>query len=126
MMYPSLALFSILAAVVYGVGGQMTLKIGMTRVGTIGAEAMAAPIELALRVFLTPLVILGLSCYALGAVVWLVVLSRLPLSLAYPSRAISYVVAALLATTLVDDHVSAPRWLGIATTRAGIVLISRS
>jgi drug/metabolite transporter (DMT)-like permease len=116
----------ILAAVVCGVTGQVTLKVGMTRVGAIGADSLASPIQLVQRVFLQPLVISGLGCYVLGAVVWLAVLSRVPLSLAYPSLALSYVLTAFLAMMFLGEQVSGLRWAGIATICVGVVLISRS
>lgn len=124
-MSPASALL-ILTSIACGVAGQMTLKAGMTRVGAIGGGALAEPLSLVFRVFGQPLVIVGLGCYVLGAAVWLVVLSRVPLSLAYPSLALSYVVTALLATVVFGEQVPLVRWAGIATVCMGVVLISRS
>ena len=116
----------ILASVACGVAGQLSLKGGMTRVGTLGADTLANPLVTALHVFGQPLVITGLGCYVLGAAVWLVVLSRVPLSLAYPSLALSYVLTALLASAVLGEHVPGVRWAGIATICVGVVMISRS
>ena len=123
-MSASIAL--ILGAVVCGVGGQLALKAGMTQLGRIGFEAVAQPAALALRVLTNPFVLGGLGLYALGAVLWLAVLSRLPLSLAYPMLALSYAITPVLAWLVLGENVAGARWLGILVICAGVFLISRS
>ena len=123
-MLTSLAL--ILFSVVCGVGGQVALKMGMVRVGHIGAQALSQPTELVLRVLTSPLVLVGLGLYALGAVAWLTVLSRVPLSFAYPLLATSYAVTPVLAWLLLRESVPSLRWLGIAVICLGVILVSRS
>ena len=119
------SLLLILLSVGFGVTGQMTLKMGMTQVGRIGAEALAQPLQMALKVATNPLVIVGLSLYVLGAVTWLTVLSRVQLSFAYPILALSYAIVPVLAWLLLGESVPSVRWLGIATILLGIVLVSR-
>ena len=108
------------------VGGQLLMKAGMSQVGALGAEAMVRPLATALRLVGSPLLLLGLLCYVGGAASWIVVLSRLPLSFAYPIVAISYAITPVLAWLLFGESVPATRWLGIAAICAGIVLVSRS
>lgn len=116
----------VLLAVVCGVSGQLVLKLGMAQVGRIGVEALAQPLPVAWRVLSSPLVIGGLACYALGAVFWLTVLSRVPLSLAYPMLALTYVAIPLLAWLLLGESVSGLRWVGIGVICAGVLLVARS
>src|SRR3954463_5410916 len=87
---PSLVL--ILVAILCGVAGQITLKMGMTAVGEIGGDAPMQPPHLALRVLTTPLVMVGLGLYVLGAMAWMTVLSRVALSFAYPMLALTYAI----------------------------------
>jgi len=87
---PSLVL--ILVAILCGVAGQITLKMGMTAVGEIGGNALVQPAHLALRVLTTPLVMVGLGLYVLGAMAWMTVLSRVALSFAYPMLALTYAI----------------------------------
>jgi drug/metabolite transporter (DMT)-like permease len=122
----SSSLFLILLSVGCGVSGQLTLKLGMTQVGRVGAEALAAPMQLAFKVATNPLVIGGLGLYVLGAVAWLTVLSRVPLSFAYPMLALSYAIVPVLAWMLLGEDVPSLRWAGIATICLGIFLVSRS
>jgi drug/metabolite transporter (DMT)-like permease len=116
----------ILISVLLGVGGQLTLKIGMTQVGRIGVDALGEPFEVLTRVLLTPMVVGGLALYVLGAGVWLAVLSRVPLSLAYPVLALSYVVTPIVAWLVLGETVPAVRWIGLATICLGVVIVSRT
>lgn len=116
----------VLLSVLCGMAGQVSLKAGMTRVGSLGAEALAQPILTMLRVLTTPFVVGGLALYVLGAAFWLTVLSRLPLSLAYPILALSYAFTPVLAWLLLGESVSGTRWAGIATICLGVFIISRS
>ena len=116
-----LVLFTALCAV----GGQLLMKAGMAQVGAIDGEVLVRPLATALRLAGSPLVVLGLGCYVAGAASWLVVLSRLPLSLAYPIVAVSYAITPILAWMLFGESVPATRWLGIVAICAGIVLVSR-
>ena len=114
----------ILLAVVVGTSGQLTLKIGMGQVGRIGDVAIARLPALVAQVALNPLVVVGLGLYVLGAVVWLVVLSRIPLSLAQPVLALMYVLTPIMAWLLLGESLPITRCLGIATIVAGVALVA--
>ncbi len=116
----------ILFSVLCGVAGQISLKVGMTQVGQIGSNALEHPLQIAVQVFTSPLVIVGLGLYGLGALSWLTVLSRVPLSFAYPLVALSYAFTPLLALVLLRENVPSLRWLGILTICLGAFLVSRS
>ena len=120
------ALPLILLSAGIGVFGQLSLKLGMTRVGRIGNEALADPLGVLVRVLTTPMIIGGLGLYLIGAAVWMAVLSRVPLSFAYPVLAITYVFTPLLAWLMLRERIPAGRWLGIATICVGVFLVSQS
>lgn len=109
-----------------GVFGQLTLKLGMMRVGRIGPEALARPLATALKVLTNPLILGGLALYGVGAAVWMTVLSRVPLSFAYPVLAISYAFTPLLAWLMLRERIPPFRWLGVATLCVGVFLVSIS
>jgi drug/metabolite transporter (DMT)-like permease len=116
----------ILAAIACGATGRLTCKAGMTRAAVLGVGGLSGVPGTALRFVHQPLVIVQLARYVIGAGVWLVVLSRVPLRLAYPSLALSYVLTAFLASWLSSEQVSGQRWAGIAAISFGVVLISNS
>ena len=78
------------------------------------------------RLALEPHILGGLACYVISVVVWVVALSRVPVSIAYPMLSIGYVVNAALAWWLFGEQVNAQRWLGIAVIIIGVVLVARS
>jgi drug/metabolite transporter (DMT)-like permease len=116
----------ILVSVLLGVGGQLTLKMGMTQVGRIDGAALAEPFQIVGRVLATPMVLAGLGLYVLGAAVWLTVLSRVPLSLAYPVLALSYVVTPIVSWMVLGESIPSMRWIGLGTICLGVLIISRT
>lgn len=116
----------ILFAVLIGVGGQVSLKFGMGKVGQIDRLSLQQPLELAIRVLTNPTVVLGLALYGLGAAVWLTVLSRVPLSFAYPILALTYAITPFVAMIVLGETLTAMRWVGIAVICFGVFLVSRS
>lgn len=112
-----------LLSVVIATGGQLFLKAGMDRVGYIGASRLGKPLSLVLSVAKTPQVIIGLTFFVLSAATWLLVLSRVPLSFAYPFAGLTYVLTSLFAKFVLHEKVPSLRWAGIALIIAGIVTV---
>ena len=120
------SLLLVLVSVAFGMVGQLALKTGMTQVGRIGSQNAQAAVDMALRVVTTPFVIIGLACYGLGAVAWLVVLSRLDLSFAYPFLALNFVLITVASRLVLGEAVPMLRWLGVVVICFGVVLVARS
>lgn len=116
----------ILLSVAFAATGQVTLKVGMNKVGVISIGSFDQILNALGKVATTPLVSLGLLFYVLAASLWLVVLSRVPLSLAYPMVAVGYVFVVLLSWALLGETVPPLRWLGLAVICTGVILIGRS
>ena len=115
----------ILLSVTSGVVGQLALKAGVTRAGATAADAVG-PVSTLLTVFRSPLVWLGLALYGLGALAWILVLTRLDLSLAYPFLALNFVLIALASRLVLGEEIPMLRWGGIGVICLGILLIARS
>ena len=116
----------IVVSVLLAAAAQITLKIGMTRAGPIGGSDLQSPMEAVLRVARQPAVWAGLVLFAASAVFWMVVLSRVPLSFAYPFAALTYVVIVLFDRLVLSVPVPGLRWAGVFFIVSGIVLISRT
>ena len=69
---------------------------------------------------------LGLGSYVVSVLCWIGTLARLPLSMAYPSLALSYLVVYFGATLLpmFDESADTVRLVGIALVIAGVWLVS--
>ena len=68
-------------------------------------------------------VVIGLSIYLISVVLWLIVLSKVDLSYAYPTLSISYVLTALLSRSFFKENVSKFRWLSIIIISIGVVMV---
>lgn len=116
----------ILASVVLAVTGQLTLKFGMMDVGRIGAAEVATIGSTAVRVFTNWRVLVGLALYATSAMLYIVALSRVDISVAYPIVGLSYVVITLAAWLLLGEAIPPMRWVGVAVITLGVFLVARS
>lgn len=117
----------ILVAVLLGVVGQLLLKMGITQVGTLAfGSGLAGLIQLGLRVFGNLKVLGGFAVYGLSSLFWIVVLSKVDLSLAYPMLALNYVLVPLTAWLFLGEQVPTLRWLGAGVVIIGVVIISRT
>jgi len=108
-----------------GVIGQLSLKHGMTAIGEIELDVSSTPAML-LRSFQNPYVLLGYIMYGMSSLSWLVVLSRVELSLAYPMISIAYVLVVFLSWWLFSEHVTALRVVGTLVICLGVFIMSRS
>jgi drug/metabolite transporter (DMT)-like permease len=68
----------------------------------------------------------GLATFVVSAAVWLLVLSRVSLSFAYPFASLTYVIILLFDGLILHEPVSGLRWGGVALIIAGILLVSRT
>lgn len=119
-------LILIVSSVALAAVAQLTLKFGMTRVGPIGTEDVRSPIATALRVARQPAVWGGLAMFGFSAIAWMVVLSRVSLSFAYPFAAITYVLILVFDRFVLKEPVTALRWGGVLLIIGGLFLISRT
>jgi multidrug transporter EmrE-like cation transporter len=117
----------LLLLILFSVGlsalAQMFLKLGVgaARIAPDGGVAAA----LSAYAF-SPYVIFGLGLYGLGAVAWLFVLSRLPLTAAYPFVGLGFVMTMIIGITALGENVSPMRLFGTLMIAAGCVLVARS
>ena len=68
----------------------------------------------------------GAACYVLSLFVWIVGLSRVPVSMAYPLLSVGYIINAVAAHYLLGETVTLGRWLGIGFIVIGVWLVARS
>lgn len=71
-------------------------------------------------------IIAALFCYALSVVVWILALSRVPVSIAFPLLSMAYIVTAVAAWYLLGEALSLTKLVGIGVIILGVVIISRA
>lgn len=68
---------------------------------------------------------LAVLCLGVGLLVWLLVLQRLEVSVAYPMLSLNFVLITLTGRYLFKERVDARHWLGIALILVGVILLGR-
>ena len=121
----NIAIIYILVSVVLGACGQILLKKGMASMGPLSLSGNELG-NVVWRIATNPYVIVGLAIYVCGTLFWLVALSRVNLSYAYPFASLSYVVMLVASWQLFSEHITPLRLLGTLVVGLGVLLISRS
>jgi multidrug transporter EmrE-like cation transporter len=115
----------ILTGVLLNATAQLLLKAGSRAVADLSFNLDNAG-ALFGRMALNPPILAGLTCYAVSVVVWVMALSRVDVSVAYPMLSIGYVVNALAAWLLFSEQLSAMRIIGMGVIIVGCWLVARS
>ena len=124
-MVNTLVLALILLDVGLNVLGQLSLKFGMSKLGNFALSLTALP-PVFVRAAFNPFILLGMACYGLGFLVWLVVLAKAEVSYAYPLISLGYVFTAVLAWVLIGEALTTTRMAGILIICLGVFLVARS
>jgi drug/metabolite transporter (DMT)-like permease len=112
-MDPGLRIYyaSLAGAILFGVAGQIALKSGAAASQTVAAQ------------FANPLTLVGFAIYVFAALLYIVALKRIPVSVAFPSVAASYVAVAVIAHLLWNEPFGWPQLGGLVLIGGGILLI---
>ena len=121
MLAVALALIVVTAAAV----AQALVKHGMDRVG--GRPTYDGHIlGWTQQIITDPYVLGGFIMILIAVPFWLEVLSRLPLSVAYPMASFGIVIAVIIGALVLKEHISALRSFGLALTIVGVFVIAKS
>lgn len=115
----------ILCGVLLNAVAQIMLKSGMNQIGHF-EFSMANAMPIGLKVMGNFPIISGLFMYVMSVVVWLLVLSRVQVSFAYPMLSIGYIVNAIAAYYLFGEPLTSMRVMGIFIIIAGVYLVAQS
>ena len=115
----------ILSGVLLNACAQLLLKAGTNRIGHFDFSLNNA-LPIGWQLATNPYIFGGLSCYVVSVVVWIMALSRVPVSIAYPMLSIGYVVNALAAWWLFGESLTVMRIAGIGIIIVGVYLVTKS
>jgi multidrug transporter EmrE-like cation transporter len=116
----SLVLFSVGCSAI----AQISLKYGMTQPAVQLAIAGSDAVRIGITVLLNPFVFSGLMLYGFSAVVWLFVLARLDLSIAYPFVSVGFVLTMSLGCLLFGEPFTLRKVLGTLVVMLGVYLVA--
>lgn len=112
----------VITSVLLGVTGQLLMKKGMTIVGSI----QLFPITEVIKAVMNPFVFSGFMAYAISSILWLVAISKLPLSNAYPVLSAGYVIVVFASFFLFNETITVFKIVGVVLICAGVIFIGRS
>jgi drug/metabolite transporter (DMT)-like permease len=112
----------VLASVLIAACGQLLLRYGMTRIGVAHPDAHGG--QLLVQAARSLWVIGGLAVFGLSSLLWMITLSKVPLSRAYPFTAVGF-LGILAATSIIPprEHVGPQLWLGAVVVVAGLLIV---
>lgn len=101
-------------------GGQVLMKIGLTRAGDFSWS-----LQYFHRLFVNlPFIGCGI-CYGVGSVLWMYIIKNFPFSMAYPMVSLSYVMGMFAAIIFFHEQIPLTRWVGVFLILTGCVLIAK-
>ena len=115
----------ILLGVLLNAAAQLFLKEGMRRIGYFEftwANALPIGLHAAGNIY----ILCGLLCYLISVGVWLMVLSRVEVSYAYPLLSVGYIVNAVAGYYLFQENLSLTRITGIVIICVGVYFVTKS
>lgn len=119
-------LLPILISVAMSAVAQLTLKIGMSKSHVVEAIARNHATDIITAIATSPHIIGGLTLYVLSTLVWLSVLAKLDLSVAYPFVGLGFIATMFLGMLVLGEQVTPIRVAGTLLIFAGCALVARS
>lgn len=118
------ALSLILLTAVLNTAAQLLLKAGMDRIGDFAFSWQNfAPI--AGKIAVNPFIWIGLIVYVVSVSLWLLVLSRIPVAIAYPMTSLAYIFSTIAAYFCFGEQLSLTQVAGIFVIIFGVYLIAQ-
>ena len=115
----------LLLGVLLNAGAQLLLKAGVQRIENFDLSFNNLS-NLGLQVSMNPYNVAGITAYVISVGVWLIVLSRVDVSIAYPMVSLGYVVNAIAAYYLFAEAITVMRISGIFVILLGVLMVARS
>ena len=118
-----LSVLIILVVTATAATAHILLKIGMNEVGEINSDSIKTPGILIKQLLSTPAVLAAIPVYAVSNIGWLIVLSKLNLSVAYPFLASLYIFIPVLSMVFLSESLTLQHWTGIIVIGIGIGVV---
>lgn len=115
----------IIVSVLLNASAQLFIKRGMTTIGSVTLSANGIS-SLALKAITNMPIIMGMLAYAVSILLWMIVLSRVNVSIAYPFLSIGYIFTAVFAFFLFNEPFTVQKILGILIICLGVILLTHS
>jgi multidrug transporter EmrE-like cation transporter len=115
----------VMCGVLLNAVAQLLLKAGTNAVGAFEFSS-GNILPVGWKLATQPFIVAGLGCYVISVVVWILALSRVEVSIAYPMLSVGYVLNAAAAWYLFGEAVTVTRMVGIGIIILGVFIVARS
>lgn len=115
----------IIISVLLNTAAQLALKAGMFQVGAFDFS-WENIIPITIKIIAAPWIIFGMLIYVGSVSIWLMVLSRTPVSIAYPITSLGYIATAFAAYYIWGENLTLTRITGIIVILIGVYLVAKS
>ncbi len=122
---PSMTYLLVCFGMFLNVAAQVALKLASTPSTAVANGVVANPLADPWGLATNPYFLVGLVLYAVSVINWVVVLSRIDLSVAYPLMSVGYILTLVAGVWLFHEPISHTRIIGVVTIMIGVVLITR-
>jgi len=112
----------LLVSILMGALAQVSLKKGMQALGQISVTTLVPNLG---GIFFNPYILGGILLYGSSLMIWLIVLSRMELSRAYPFVSLGYMITFACGILLLDEKMSYYKIFGLMFIVAGTLIMSR-
>ena len=113
----------LMASIFLAASGQVLMKWGAMRATPLEREGMVPTL---ISLLTSPATLIGVGLYALSALLWLLAISKVDLSYAYPMVALGYVLVFVASYFFFHEPIPPLRLAGLAAIVLGVLLIARS
>jgi len=118
--YNVMTMLLILINIILAVVGQTITKVGITKIGSFTDMPIR---DFIIKAFLSPLVLTGLFLYIISAIIWFMVLSKVDLSVAYPTLSLGYIIILFVGYFYLGEPLSVIKFIGVLLICGGVYLI---
>jgi drug/metabolite transporter (DMT)-like permease len=101
---------------------QISLRKGMVAAGVFDFAKLGPTV---LNLALIPWIWAGLFLYAVSILIWLSVLSKVPVSVAYPFSSLGFIITALIGALFLAETITPSRIVGILFIAVGLFCMGR-
>lgn len=115
----------ILTGVMLNAAAQILMKMGTNAVGHFEFSAQNI-VPIGWKLATEWHIVVAMFCYAISVVVWILALSRVQVSIAYPMLSLGYVVVAVATWWLFGEALTATKMAGIGVIIFGVIILFRA
>lgn len=118
-------LLLILSSVSLNAFAQLFIRKGMLKIGEISFN-FEQIVKMVLAVFTNIYLLAGMFSYGISVILWMIVLSKVNVSLAYPLGSVGYIITTVLAYLFFNEPITFQKVVGIIIICIGVFILTQS